>query len=90
MESIYSFFVNSTFRWNLLTEALGPDQLVLKRATGTRWSAKFNSVNALNGSIKEIKAVLVRLASDDSLHMTPLNRSLATGQLADLCKFNNI
>lgn len=90
MESIYSFFVKSTFRWDLLKEALGANQRVLKRATGTRWSAKFDSVDALNGNIFEVKSVLVRLITDDSLQQTPENKALATGILRDLCKFENI
>lgn len=90
MESIYSFFVNSTFRWDLLNDSLGSDQLVLKRATGTRWSAKFNSVNALNGNINQVKAVLLRLINDDSLQTTAENKALATGQLRNLCNFENI
>lgn len=90
MESIYSFFVKSTLRWDLLNDALGADKLVLKRATGTRWSAKFNSVNALNGCVKEVKSVLLRLINEENLQTTPENKAIATGQLRDLCKFENI
>jgi hypothetical protein len=89
MESIYSFFVKSSFRWSLLKVALGP-KVVLKRATGTRWAAKFDSVRALIGSIFEVKDVLLRLINDDSLQATNEVKALAKGQLADLCKFENI
>lgn len=90
MESIYSFFVNSPSRWKLLNDALEQGQLVLKRATGTRWSARFNSVDALNGNIKQVQSVLLRLINDNSLQTTPENKVLATGHLAELCKFENI
>lgn len=90
MQSIYSFFVNSTLRWDLLSDTLGTDQFLLKRATGTRWSAKFNAVNALNGNIKAVKTVLLRLIDDSNLQTTPENKTLSIGQLKDLCKFENI
>lgn len=90
MESIYSFFVNSTNRWSLLKDALGPDERVLKRATGTRWSAKFEAVNALNGNITSVKAVLLRLIADPDLQQTSEQKAVATGQLRDVCKFENI
>lgn len=90
MESIYSFFVKSSFRWTLLKAALGPNKNVLKRATGTRWAAKFDSVSALNVSICEVKGVLLRLIDDDELQTTNENKALARGQLGDLCKFENI
>lgn len=90
MENIYSFFVKSTLRWDLLKEALEPNQRVLKRATGTRWSAKFDAVNALNGNILQVQAVLLRILNDDSLQTTNENKALATGVLRELCKFENI
>lgn len=90
MESLYSFFCNSTFRWGLLNDALNAEQLVLKRSTGTRWSAKFSSINALNGCIKEVKAVLLRLINDETLQTTPENKAHALGILRELCKFKNI
>lgn len=90
METLYSFFVHSTFRWDLLKEALRPDQRVLKRATGTRWSAKFDSVDAVNGSISEVQAVLLRIINDESLQQTNENKALALGVLRDLCKFENL
>lgn len=90
MESIYSFFVNSPSRWKLLNNALEQVQLVLKRATGKRWSAKYNSVDALNGNIKQVQSVLLRLISDDSLQATPRNKLLATGHLREFWKFENI
>lgn len=90
MENLYTFFVKSTFRWDLLKNGLGPNKLVLKRATGTRWSAKFDAVDALYSSTLQVKELLLRLKDEDSLQTTPENRALATGVLRELCKFENI
>lgn len=90
MEHLYSFFVTSTSRWDLLKEALGADKRLLKRATGTRWSAKFDSVDALNYNILEVKEVLLKLINDDSLQTTDQNKVLANGVLKQLCTFANI
>lgn len=66
VESIYLFFVHSTYRWDKLTSALsGKEDIVLKRATGTRWSAKSNAIKALNSSLLKVKDVLIFLRSDD-------------------------
>lgn len=59
MGGIYSFFVHSPMRWDLLKNALGPDQRLPKRASGTRWSAKHDAVSALNGNMMQVKGVLV-------------------------------
>lgn len=90
LESIYSFFVVSSSRWDLLQNALESDQLVLKRSTGTRWSAKVNSVNALNGNIKTVKGVLLQLINDDNLQTDAINKVKAAGLLGELCNFENI
>lgn len=92
MEALYSFFVYSTFRWDLLKSALGPNQYVLKRASGTRWSCKHDAVSALNGNIMQVKAVLLRMIDDENEEWktTPENKALAIGHLKELCKFENI
>lgn len=47
VEKLYGFFVYSPFRWNRLQEQItGKDEYMLKRATGTRWSAKNEAVRA--------------------------------------------
>lgn len=90
MEKLYSFFVNSTSRWDLLKEALGANKRVLKRATGTRWSAKFDAVDALNDNILQVKDVLLKLTTDDSFQTSDQNKVLAKGVLKELCSFANI
>lgn len=89
-ESIYTFFVDSTFRWDLLTNALASKQKTLKRSSGTRWYAKFNSIDALNGSIKQVKDVLLQMINDEQLQTNGINKVLATGHIRNLCKFENI
>lgn len=89
-ESLYSFFVYSTFRWDLLKEALGPNERVLKRSSGTRWSSKFDAVDALNSNIIKVKDVLLQLINDESFQLKPETIALAVGQLRDVCKFENI
>lgn len=48
-----------------MKDALSSDQRVLKRATGTRWSAKFDAVDALNSNIFEVEKVVLKIINDD-------------------------
>jgi hypothetical protein len=90
VESLYLFFVHSTYRWNKLKETLTEDkEFVLKRATGTRWSAKKNAINALHSSFPKVIKSLMFLQSDDC-HQTDENKSTARGILKKLCKFETI
>lgn len=67
VERLYHFFVYSTFRWEKLKSALSKkDEFVLKRATGTRWSAKYNAIHVLNSSYSIVTKVLTELLCDDT------------------------
>lgn len=90
LEKLYTFFVYSTARWDLLTKTFGPKKVVLKRATGTRWSAKHDSVSALSSSVVEVRDILLKLINDDESQTTPEHKAVAKGLLAELCKFQNL
>lgn len=46
LQDTYSFMVASTYRWEILMKMLKPNQKVVKRATGTRWSSRHNACSA--------------------------------------------
>jgi len=54
LQDMYSFMVASTYRWEMLMETLKPNQKVVKRATGTRWSSRYNACSALLGGVERI------------------------------------
>lgn len=61
VESLYSFFSASTYRWSLLTKALqnaGSNIPILKRLSDTRWSARADATKALLCGFTTIKQVL--------------------------------
>lgn len=67
VESTYEYFVNSTFRWQELNANLTEkNELKLKRATGTRWSAKRDAILALHSCFEKVLNVLKSLASENS------------------------
>ncbi|XP_017476915.1 PREDICTED: zinc finger MYM-type protein 1-like [Rhagoletis zephyria] len=89
IEKLYGFFVYSSFRWNRLKEQLSEKgEFMLKRATGTRWSAKFQSVQALHSCYLKVLTVLNSLISEKSLSED--NKASAKGLIAKLCQFKNI
>lgn len=90
LEKLYLFFVKSTSRWDLLKSSLSTNMRVLKRSSGTRWSAKFEAVNSLNGNIVHVKGILAKLIDDDELQQSDESKAIAKGILRDLCKFENI
>lgn len=66
VENLYLFFVHSTYRWDKLKEFIaGKHEFVLKRSTGTRWSAKYNAIDALCFSFPSVLKALIFLQSDD-------------------------
>lgn len=61
VESLYTFFSASTYRWGLLTKALedtGSKLPILKRLSDTRWSARADATKALLCGFTTIKQVL--------------------------------
>lgn len=89
LESVYKFFVNSPFRWNKLQEQLKEkDEYMLKRASGTRWSAKYNSVNAMHSCFQKMLNVLYSFTIEESF--SDDNKERAKGLIRELCKFESI
>uniref|UniRef100_A0A0B7BVG9 DUF4371 domain-containing protein n=1 Tax=Arion vulgaris TaxID=1028688 RepID=A0A0B7BVG9_9EUPU len=61
VESLYTFFSASTYRWGILTKALedtGSKLPTLKRLSDTRWSARADATKALLCGFTTIKQVL--------------------------------
>ena len=61
VESLYTFFFASTYRWSILTKALedtGSKLPTLKRLSDTRCSARAHATKALLCGITTIKQVL--------------------------------
>lgn len=65
LETLYLFFARAPMRWEKLLAALSADELVLKRATGTRWSAKYAAVKAVYKSYPKLRDLLISLVSED-------------------------
>lgn len=79
LESLYHFFVYSTYRWAKLKSTLDKrHEPLLKRATGTRWSSKNDSVEAVEKSFGKIIILLKSLLEDDHLQ-TPEHKAVARG-----------
>lgn len=67
VESLYTFFSASTYRWGLLTKALedtGSKLPILKRLSDTRWSARADATKALLCGFTTIKQVLDRISNN--------------------------
>ena len=61
VESLYTFFSASTYRWGLLTKALKDTSSkipILKKLSDTRWSARADATKALLCGFTTIKQVL--------------------------------
>jgi hypothetical protein len=90
IESLYHFFVYSTFRWDKLKNALpNKNEYLLKRATGTRWSSKHDAIVAIDTSHEKIIVVLKSLLEEDQLQ-TEENKATARGLINKLCTFENV
>lgn len=90
IESLYHFFVYSTYRWEKLKNALSDQkEFLLKRATGTRWSSKNDAVAGINASYEKIIVVLKSLLEGDQLQ-TEDNKATAKGLILKFCKFDTI
>lgn len=47
LQSLYTFFVASTRRWDLLSSNIKSNTKILKRADGTRWSSRHDACDSL-------------------------------------------
>lgn len=70
LENLYLFFARASARWEKLLEAL-LIELVLKRSTGTRWSAKYAAVKALRKPYVKVVGLLVDFTSQFSVLSRP-------------------
>lgn len=66
VQKLYTFFAQSTHRWNVLEVTLGPENPVLKRLADTRWSAHADAVKALFRGYELIKSALTKIEGDNS------------------------
>jgi hypothetical protein len=67
IQSLYSFFSVSTYRWSILNKALteaGGNLPVVKRLSDTRWSARADATKAVHQSFLPIKKALEELSGD--------------------------
>ncbi|KAL4085032.1 hypothetical protein QTP88_027870 [Uroleucon formosanum] len=88
LEDMYVFFVNSTYRWELMKDKLKPGQNVVKRASGTRWSCRHNACSAFINSWKEFMETLKDIENNTS--EKPTNRRKAAGLKNNLSKFESV
>ncbi|KAF2890106.1 hypothetical protein ILUMI_16067, partial [Ignelater luminosus] len=72
-EEIYIFFLASTYRREIMKESLtrnktadGPVQLVPKRLSATRWSARFDACTVLYNSCDAFKEALEVIVADSA------------------------
>lgn len=68
VESLYTFFSASTYRWDLLSAALsdgGAHLPIVKRMSDTRWSARADATKALLHSFSAIKQVLDDISNNN-------------------------
>lgn len=68
VESLYTFFSASTYRWGLLSAELsdgGAHLPILKKLSDTRWSARADATKALLHSFSAIKQVLDDISNNN-------------------------
>ena len=71
LQSLFSFFVGSTYRWKLLNDELTAKGLpTIKRLSDTRWSARTDATNDLVHGYGTINAALEALADNTDQTMT--------------------
>ncbi|XP_013785780.1 uncharacterized protein LOC106469816, partial [Limulus polyphemus] len=64
VQSLHSFYLASTHRWNVLTSSFVKNYIVVKCLSDTRWSAHFDAVTALHGGFEKIQDALDALVVD--------------------------
>ena len=69
MQRLYSFFVVSTHRWNILIRHVeeNPECLVPKHPSDTRWSAQANATEAIFRGYRQFQSALQELTEEWSL-----------------------
>lgn len=66
VQYLFTFFSASTHRWNALTSHLKKEQIVVKRLSDTRWSARADAVLALKRGYAEIQNALLEIHSSEN------------------------
>lgn len=84
VQTLYSFFSASTYRWHKLKNSLPEGGLVVKSLSATRWCARADAVKALIVHYKEIQNALIDISSDDT--QTEDTRCEAEGLESKMCK----
>eukprot|EP00794_Sanderia_malayensis_P015939 gene15939-biopygen13560 len=69
VSEVYNFFSSSTYRWDSMKENLAKHQLVVKKLSDTRWSARHDAIRALAKGSVPIKKSLDELADDEEQTM---------------------
>lgn len=67
LESLYTFFSGSTFRWSILSNALKKDGtrlLTVKSLSATRWSARADATHAVSIGYEAIKEALNEISQN--------------------------
>ena len=65
VQQIFPFFSASTHRWSILLKSLG-SQLVVKRVSDTRWSARADATKALAKGYTSIQEALKCIMEDEN------------------------
>lgn len=86
---MYEYFVRSNFRWKELENHLDDGDSVLKRATGTRWSAKNDAIQALHSSFLKVLNVLLSFL-DESCTQDNKSKAKSKELIKKLCRFDHI
>lgn len=82
IQNIYTFFSSSTHRWEKLKELC---DLLPKRLSDTRWSARHDATRSLNQNYKHIYDILVKFSQDEN--EKPLTRNEALALVKKMKKF---
>ncbi|XP_039302821.1 zinc finger MYM-type protein 1-like [Solenopsis invicta] len=83
LENIYLFFSRSTLRWEELKKAV---KKTVKRESETRWSARYEAVNALFDGLDALVNLLEKMSGDSN--NTNETRSEAECLLENILNFN--
>lgn len=88
IQHLYSFFSASTKRWDILNSSLTLGKKVVKRADGTRWSARHEACDSLYQNYDGVMRSLSLLEEDDFEKAT--TRCEAAGLRRQLDRFETV
>jgi hypothetical protein len=71
-----------------MKQKLKPNQKVVKRATGTRWSSRYNACSSFKNSWEEFMAILNDIENNNSEN--PINRKKAAGLKTNFSTFESV